>query len=129
MCACNCWDLQRFHNEYFVDTIQRTIVFPAEDILRRSVNLMNLDLDREVTAVNRSSRPVIVNGDLGSGRRLAVRRFQVGKRILDFVLHSIQEKYTIAISTRGLIYSLFILSSCMPTSPRTREKKVFEEDV
>ena len=28
---------------------------------------MNLDLDREVTAVNRSSRPVIVNGDLGRG--------------------------------------------------------------
>ena len=37
---------------------------------------MNVDLDREVTAVNRSSRPV--NGDLGwgpwpsAGRRLAV---------------------------------------------------------
>ena len=34
-----------------------------EDILRRSVNLMNLDLDREVTAVNRPSRPV--DGDPG----------------------------------------------------------------
>ena len=33
-------------------------LFPAEDIHRRSVNLMNLDLDRRVTAVNRPSRPV-----------------------------------------------------------------------
>ena len=53
---------------------------------------MNLDLDREVTAVNRSSRPVKDNGDPGvRGRRLAVRCFQVRKRIrrVDFVLHSI----------------------------------------
>ena len=51
---------------------------------------MNLDLDREVTAVNRSSRPV--DGDLGSvavGWPYAV--FQVRKPIrrVDFVLHSI----------------------------------------
>ena len=37
---------------------------------------MNLDLDREVTAVNRPSRPV--DGDTGGrGGRLAVRCFQV----------------------------------------------------
>ena len=41
---------------------------------------MNLDLDREVTAVNRPSRPV--DGDTGGrGGRLAVRCFQVSKRI------------------------------------------------
>ena len=53
-------------------------LFPAEDIHRRSVNLMNLDLDRRVTAVNRPSRPV--DGD-SRGGWLDVRCFQVRKRI------------------------------------------------
>ena len=76
-------DLQRFHNEYFVDTYSEddpTLLelFPAENIHRRSVNLMNLDLDRRVTAVNRPSRPV--DGD-SRGGWLGVRCFQVRKRI------------------------------------------------
>ena len=48
-----------FYNEYFVDTDSEddpTLFewLPAEDIRRRSDNLMNLGLDREVTAVSRS---------------------------------------------------------------------------
>ena len=54
---CNWWDLQRFYNEYFVDTDSEddpTLFewFPAEDIRRRSDHLMNLGLDRDVTAVS-----------------------------------------------------------------------------
>ena len=48
-------------------------LFPAEDIHRQSDNLMNLGLDREVTAVSRSIPSA--DGDV------AVRRFQVRKRI------------------------------------------------
>ena len=47
---------------------------------------MNLGLDREETAADRSSQSV--DGDLGSwgrGRRLAVRCFRVRKRIRDDV--------------------------------------------
>ncbi len=56
MCVCNLWDL-RFHNEYFVDTYSEDDPTLLSSF-QRSVNLMNLDRDREVTAVNLSSRPV-----------------------------------------------------------------------
>ena len=46
-------------------------LFPAEDIHRRSVNLMNLDLDRRDRPVDGDSR----------GGWLGVRCFQVKKRI------------------------------------------------
>ena len=56
--ACNLWDLQRSYKEYFVDTDSEddptlSEWFPAEDIRRQSGDLMNLGLNREVTAVGR----------------------------------------------------------------------------
>ena len=77
MCACNCWDLQSFQRilcrHLFRGRSYITWVVSSGryHILKRSVNLMNLDLDREVTAINRSSRrwPGVC------GRRLAVRCF------------------------------------------------------
>ena len=77
LCACDLWDLQRFYNEYFVDTDSEddpTLFewFPAEDIRRRSDHLMNLGLDREVTVISRS-----VDGDPLRG----LHCFQVRKQI------------------------------------------------
>ena len=74
------WDLQHSYKEYFVDTDSEddpTLFesFPAEDIRRQSDHLMNLGLDREVTAISRS-----VDGDLAT-RVTRIRCFQVRKRI------------------------------------------------